>query len=43
MAWPKLREKWDKLSALKAAFAKDRPWGRWRIMVQEIYGIKLTF
>lgn len=42
MAWPKLREKWDKLGALRAAFAKDRPLGRWRNMVQEIYGIKLT-
>jgi transposase len=42
MAWPKLREKWDKLDALRAAFAKDQPLGRWRNMVQEIYGIKLT-
>lgn len=42
MAWPKLREKWDKLGALQAAFAKDRPLGRWRKMVQEIYKIKLN-
>ena len=42
MAWPKLREKWDKFGALQAAFAKDRPLGQWRNMIQEIYGIKLT-
>jgi hypothetical protein len=42
MIWPKLREKWDKLGALDAAFEKDRPLGKWRNMVQELYGIKLT-
>jgi transposase len=42
MSWPKLREKWDKLGALDAAFAQDRPLGQWRNMVQELYGIKLT-
>ena len=42
MSWPYLREKWNKLGALEAAFAKDRPLGRWRNMVQELYEIKLT-
>jgi len=42
MSWPYLREKWGKLGALEAAFAKDRPLGRWRNMVQELYEIKLT-
>ena len=41
MTWPKLRDKWNKLDALDAAFAKDRPLGRWRNMVQELYGITL--
>lgn len=41
MTWPKLREKWHKLDALKIAFAKDNPLGRWRNMVQELYGITL--
>jgi transposase len=40
--WPFLREKWDKLGALEAAFAKDRPLGQWRDMVQELYEIKLA-
>jgi transposase len=40
--WPYLREKWKKLGALEAAFAKDRPLGQWRDMVQELYEIKLT-
>jgi transposase len=40
--WPALREKWNKLGALEAAFAKDRPLGQWRDMVQELYEIKLT-
>ena len=39
--WPYLRDKWNKLDALKAAFSKNRPLGRWRYMVQELYGIKL--
>jgi transposase len=41
MIWPKLRDKWNKFDALNAAFAKDRPLGRWRNMVQELYGITL--
>ncbi len=41
MIWPKLREKWLKLGALEVAFAKDRPLGLWRQMVQELYDIKL--
>ena len=41
MSWPYLREKWKKLGALEAAFAEDRPLGRWRNMVQELYQIKL--
>lgn len=42
MTWPYLRDKWQKLDALKAAFAEDRPLGRWRNMVQDLYDIKLT-
>ncbi len=41
MIWPQLREKWLKLGALEVAFAKDRPLGFWRQMVQELYDIKL--
>jgi hypothetical protein len=41
MNWPRLREKWSKVGALKIAFEKDRPLGQWRIMVQELYDIKL--
>jgi transposase len=41
MIWPKLREKWDKLGALEAAFERDRPLGQWRNMVQDLYGINL--
>jgi len=41
MRWPYLRDKWQKLDALEAAFAEDRPLGRWRNMVQGIYDIKL--
>jgi transposase len=41
LSWPKLRFKWNKLDALDAAFAKDRPLGKWRNMVQELYGIML--
>jgi len=39
--WPYLRGKWKKLGALKAAFAKDRPLGQWRQIVQELHDIKL--
>lgn len=42
MRWPYLRDKWQKLDALEAAFAEDRPLGRWRNMVQELYEIKLA-
>ena len=41
MTWPYLREKWVKYGALEVAFAKDRPLGLWRQMVQELYDIKL--
>ena len=41
MIWPALREKWKKASALEAAFENNRPLGRWRNMVQELYEIKL--
>jgi transposase len=41
MTWPKLWDKWNKLDALDAAFAKDRPLGRWRNMIQGLYGITL--
>jgi hypothetical protein len=40
-AWPKLRNKWKKVGALEAAFKNNRPLGRWRKMVQELYAIKL--
>ena len=39
--WPKIREKWLKYGALEAAFAKERPLGLWRQIVQEVYDIKL--
>jgi hypothetical protein len=39
--WPKLREKWLKYGALEMTFAKDRPLGLWRQIVQELYDIKL--
>ena len=42
MMWPYLRDKWHKAGALERAFADDRPLGRWRNMVQDLYGIKLT-
>ena len=41
MSWPYLREKWKKYGALETAFAKDRPLGLWRQIVQELYDIKL--
>jgi transposase len=41
MSWPFLRDKWKKAGALEAAFAKDRPLGLWRQIVQELYDIKL--
>jgi transposase len=42
MTWPHLRDKWKKVGALEAAFAKDRPLGIWRQIVQELYDIKLN-
>jgi len=39
--WPQLRDKWNKVDALKVAFAKHNPLGQWRHIVQELYGIKL--
>jgi transposase len=39
--WPQLRDKWNKVDALKVAFAKHNPLGQWRHMVQEFYRIKL--
>jgi hypothetical protein len=39
--WPYLKDKWSKTGALEMAFAKDNPLGRWRYIVQELYGIKL--
>jgi transposase len=41
MSWPHLREKWNRVGALEIAFEKDRPLGRWRNMIQELYEIKL--
>jgi len=42
MMWPYVRDKWQKVGAKEAAFADDNPLGRWRNMVQDLYGIKLT-
>ena len=42
MMWPYVRDKWQKAGALKPAFADDHPLGKWRNMVQDLYGIKLT-
>ena len=39
--WPYLRDKWSKAAALDTAFAKDKPLGQWRYIVQELYGIKM--
>ena len=39
--WPYLKDKWSKTGALDMAFAKDKPLGQWRYIVQELYGIKL--
>lgn len=39
--WPYLRDKWDKLHAIKVAFSRNRPLGQWRHIVQQLYGIKL--
>ena len=42
MTWPYLRDKWQKLDALEAAFEADHPLGQWRKIVQQFYEIKLT-
>jgi len=39
--WPYLKDKWSKTAALDTAFAKNKPLGQWRYIVQELYGIKL--
>ena len=39
--WPYLRDKWQKADALKIAFDDQNPLGKWRNMVQDLYGIKL--
>jgi transposase len=41
MNWPYLKQKWEKVGALEAAFAENRPLELWRQIVQELYGIKL--
>jgi transposase len=40
-SWPYLREKWKKVGAFEEAFANNRPLGLWRLIVQELYEIKL--
>ena len=40
--WPQFKDKWSKAGALDLAFAKDKPLGQWRYIVQKLYGIKLT-
>jgi len=42
MSWPYLRDKWRKPGAVDAAFAKDRPLGLWRQIVEDLYDIKLN-
>jgi hypothetical protein len=39
--WPFLRNKWKKAGALEIAFAKNRPLGLWRQIVQSLYDITL--
>ena len=39
--WPHLKDKWSKIGALDLAFAKDKPLGQWRYIVQELYDLKL--
>jgi hypothetical protein len=38
---PYQKEKWSKAGALEMAFAKAKPLGLWRYIMQELYGIKL--
>lgn len=39
--WPASLLKWKKLGLHEQAFAPEAPLGRWRLAVQEIYGIEL--
>ena len=39
--WPALLVKWKRLGLHEQAFAPDAPLGRWRLAIQEIYGIEL--
>jgi hypothetical protein len=39
--WPRLRDKWKKVGAVKIAFSKDRSLGLWRQIIQDIYDVKL--
>lgn len=39
--WPELLVKWKRLGVHEEAFAPDTPLGRWRSIIQEIYGIDL--
>jgi transposase len=39
--WPGIRQKWHRLGILKDAFAKDRPLGQWRQIIQGLYDIEL--
>jgi transposase len=43
MMWPYLKDKWQRVDALGVAFAPEHPLGQWRHMVQEVYGIQLTW
>ena len=40
--WPKIHEKWRKAKTAEIAFDKAMPLGQWRVMIEEIYGIKLS-
>lgn len=42
MIWPYLHDKWQRSGALEIAFKEEHPLGRWRNIVQHLYGIKLT-
>ena len=39
--WPDLLDKWKRLGVHEKAFAPEAPLGRWRLIVQEIYGLDL--
>ena len=41
ITWSFLREKWKRVDALQTAFAKDRPLGLWRQIIQDLYDVKL--